>query len=133
MDRPADILVSVVMAIGESDPGFDDLIRGLRVMLEAKVKDYEIILVDNATRDGTMAVIEQLVEEVPNIQVYSLARACDRDIAVLAGLDNTISDYVITMLPIREQISVLPTMLDLTMAGTEVVFDRSNAGAAEQG
>ncbi|HTO84941.1 MAG TPA: glycosyltransferase [Methylomirabilota bacterium] len=133
MDRPADILVSVVMAIGESDPGFADLIRDLRMMLEAKVKDYEIILVDNATRDGTMAVIEQLVEEVPNIQVYSLARACDRDIAVLAGLDNTIGDYVITMLPIREQVSVLPTMLDLAMTGTEVVFGRSDAGTAEQG
>ena len=133
MDRPADILVSVVMAVSESDTGFADLIRDLRIMLEAKAKDYEIILIDNATHDGTMATIEQLVDEVPNIQVYSLARACDRDIAVLAGIENAIGDYVITLLPIRDQVSALPTMLDLAMAGAEIVFGRSAADAAEQG
>ena len=133
MDRPADILISVVMAVSESDDGFADLIRDLRIMLEAKARDYEIVLIDNATHDGTMATIEQLVDEVPNIQVYSLARACDRDIAVLAGIDNTIGDYVITLLPSRDQVSALPQMLDLAMAGAEVVFGRSEADAAAQG
>jgi glycosyltransferase involved in cell wall biosynthesis len=133
MARPADILVSVVMTVTETDDGFADLIRDLRTMLEAKAKDYEIIIVDNASRDGTIATIEQLVDEVPNIQVYSLARACDRDIAMVAGLENTIGDFVVTMLPVRDQVSALPRMLDLAMGGAEIVFGKSDADTAAQG
>jgi polyisoprenyl-phosphate glycosyltransferase len=133
MARQADMLVSVVMTLSASDDSLADLIRDLRLMLETQVRDYEIIIVDNGSRDGTIARIEALVDEVPNIQVLSLARLCDRDIAMLAGIENAIGDFVITMLPIRDQVSVLPRMLDLAMAGSEVVFGKSDADMAEHG
>jgi glycosyltransferase involved in cell wall biosynthesis len=121
------------MVVSETDDGFADLIRDLRIMLETKVRDYEIIIVDNATRDHTVAAIEQVIDEVPNIQVYSMARPLDRDIATLAGIENTIGDYVITMLPIRDQVSALPRMLDLVTTGMEVVYGTSEADHLDQG
>jgi glycosyltransferase involved in cell wall biosynthesis len=133
MDRHADILVSVVMVVSDSDDGFADLIRDLRIMLEAKVKDFEIVIIDNATRDGTVAAIEQVIDEVPNLQVFSMARPLDRDIATIAGIENCIGDYVITMLPIRDQVSVLPRMLDLVASGAEVVYGVSDADTIDQG
>lgn len=133
MDRPADMMVSVVMVVSETDDGFADLIRDLRIMLEATVKDYEIIIVDNATRDGTIAAIEQVIDEVPNIQVYSMARPLDRDVATIAGIENAIGDYVITLLPVRDQVSVLPRMLERAGAGAEIVYAVSAADSADQG
>ncbi len=133
MDRPADMMVSVVMAVSETGDGFGELIRDLRVMLETKVKDYEIIIVDNATRDGTIDAIERVIDDVPNIQVYSMARPHDRDIATLAGIENTIGDYVVTMLAIRDQVSALPRMLDLAATGAEVVYGTSDVDSIDQG
>lgn len=132
MDRPADMMVSVVMAVSETGDGFADLIRDLRIMLEAKVKDFEIIIVDNATRDETIAAIEHVIDEVPNIQVFSMARALDRDVATIAGIENAIGDYVITLLPIRDQVSILPRMLDRAAAGAEIVYGVSSADNADQ-
>lgn len=132
MDRPADMMVSVVMVVSETGDGFADLIRDLRIMLEAKVKDFEIIIVDNATRDGTIAAIEQVIDEVPNIQLFSMARALDRDVATIAGIENAIGDFVITLLPIRDQVSVLPRMLDRAAAGAEIVYGVSSADNTDQ-
>lgn len=132
MDRPADMMVSVIMVVSETGDGFADLIRDLRIMLEAKVKDFEIIIVDNATRDATIATIEQVIDEVPNIQVFSMARALDRDVATIAGIENAIGDYVITLLPIRDQVSALPRMLDRAAAGAEIVYGVSSADKADQ-
>lgn len=133
MARPADMMVSVVMAVSETDDGFADLIRDLRIMLEAKVRDFEIVIVDNATRDGTIAAVEQVMDEVPNIQVYSMARPLDRDVATIAGIENAIGDYVITLMPVREQVSVLPYLLDRAAAGAEIVYGISAADSADQG
>lgn len=133
MDDRADILVSIILVVAETDGGFAGLIRDLHGALDAKVRDHEIIIIDNASQDGTVARIERLIEEVPNIHLYSLARACERDVAVLAGIENSIGDYVITMLPIGDQVAVVGQMIDQALAGMEIVLGRSDADGHSHG
>jgi glycosyltransferase involved in cell wall biosynthesis len=133
MDDRADILVSIILVVSETDDGLAGLIRDLHGRLDAKVRDHEIIIIDNASQDGTVARIERLIEEVPNIHLYSLARACDRDVAVLAGIENSIGDFVITMLPIGDQLPVVSRMIDQALAGAEIVLGRSDGDSRHHG
>ncbi|MGH6934023.1 MAG: glycosyltransferase [Dongiaceae bacterium] len=133
MDDRADILVSIVLVVSETDEGFAPLIRALHGTLAGKARDHEIIIIDNASHDGTVDRVERLIEEVPNIHLYSLARPCDRDVAVLAGIENSIGDYVITMLAVSDQVPVVGQMIDQALAGTEIVLGRSNGDDGRQG
>jgi glycosyltransferase involved in cell wall biosynthesis len=133
MDSRTDILVSVVVVVSESDDGFARLVRALHDTLDARVRDHEIIVIDNASQDGTVARVERLIEEVPNIHLYALARPCDRDVAVLAGIENCIGDYVITMLPIEDQVPAIGALIDRALAGAEIVIGRSDADGDDQG
>lgn len=88
------------------------------------VSDYEIVIVDNASDDGSLLRLKTLTgaDGLPNLQVYALTKEVDADTAAWVGLENALGDFVAVIDPRNDDINYLTEMLDKAVSGVDVVF-----------
>jgi len=70
--------------------------------IEEKMKqlpryEYNIVLVNDCSPDGTLATIRRLCEEKPHVKGVSFARNFGQHAALMAGLRHTDGDYVVCL------------------------------------
>lgn len=121
------IFLSVVYVVRNQEERIEHLLTSATAQLRSLVCDYELIIVDNASTDGSIARLRQLVSQasIPNVQVYSLVKEVDTDTASWVGLENALGDYVAVLDPLKDDIAFLPQMLAQTSKGAEVVFAKN--------
>ncbi|WP_454657829.1 glycosyltransferase family 2 protein [Bosea beijingensis] len=73
------------------------LVERLRTTLNGKVESWEVVFVDDGSRDETLAVIRDLNLADPRINAVSFSRNFGKEIAIAAGLDHALGDAVIIM------------------------------------
>jgi polyisoprenyl-phosphate glycosyltransferase len=128
------IFLSLVCVMRNQAKTQEQVISALSDAVAPLVSDYEIIVVDNASTDASIAVLSNLTGEggLPNLQVYALTKEVDGDTASWVGLENALGDYVAVIDPLADDIAFLPQMLDQAVAGADVVF-ASNEQTPRQG
>lgn len=60
-------------------------------------KDYEIVLVNDGSKDKSLAIIQGLAEADKNVKVVSLSRNFGKEVSLTAGIREATGDAVITM------------------------------------
>src|SRR5437016_5152966 len=93
----AETFLSVVAPLHNEAPHLDGSLRELVALLESRYANYEVILVDDWSTDGTAGLAERLVERLPCLRLIRLARQFGTNIAIAAGLDAAIGDYVLVI------------------------------------
>lgn len=118
------IFLSTVCVLHDRAEWLPLFVKELREVLEQLVDDYEIIVVDNASRDNSLAVLKELTGEYgqPNIQVYALTKQVDADTGAWVGLEKALGDFVAVLDPLTDDLSFLPEMLSKAIGGADVVF-----------
>jgi polyisoprenyl-phosphate glycosyltransferase len=118
------LFLSVVAVVRNQARALPALLAEMSAPLSALVTDYELIVVDNASQDDSVAVLKALTAEggLPNLQVYALTKEVDSDTASWVGLESALGDFVAVIDPMSDDISFLETMLDHAVAGSDVVF-----------
>jgi glycosyltransferase involved in cell wall biosynthesis len=91
--RPA---VSVVVPIFNEADNLDDLHRELTQALEAMGRPYEIILVDDGSRDGSLARLADIEARDRRVRVLALRRNFGQTAAFSAGFDHARGGIVVT-------------------------------------
>ena len=89
--------VSVVIPCYHSEGSIGLVVEKLRPVLAAAAPAYEIILVDDASRDGTATVIAGLAERFAEVTAVSLMRNYGQHPALLCGIRAARFDVVVTM------------------------------------
>src|SRR3954464_10935096 len=74
--------------LGEFHRRVTEVMRGLG-------GDYEIVLINDGSRDNTLALMHALRERDPHVTVVDLSRNFGKEIALSAGLDYTKGDVVV--------------------------------------
>ena len=118
------VFLSVVYVVRNQAPQFERMIQRASEKLASLVSDYELIIVDNASDDESIAVLKGLTGQSghPNLQIYALTKAVDTDTASWVGLENALGDFVAVIDPLLDDIGFLPEMLDKAVTGADVVF-----------
>lgn len=116
-----DALVSTVVVVRDAAADIQAFVEAIQTVLSKTVTDYEIVVVDNGSRDTTIAVLEELSGELPNLQVYCLSGHVNDDAARIAGIQQAIGDYVV-LLDLSDDINQIPAMLQRSMAGNDLVL-----------
>jgi polyisoprenyl-phosphate glycosyltransferase len=116
-----DTFISVVVPLRDAAQQVEGIVREIDRTMRALFRHYEIVLVDDASGDGTVETIQRLQKSVDNLQLYCLNRRSGLDVAMVAGLDNSIGDFVITLNVERDPIDLIPVLWEKAQKGSEVV------------
>ena len=127
------VFLSVVYVVRNQAPQLERMIQRASEKLASLASDYELIIVDNASDDESIAVLKGLTGQAgyPNLQIYALTKAVDTDTASWVGLENALGDFVAVIDPLLDDIGFLPVMLDKAVTGSDVVF-ANNQQKAQQ-
>ncbi len=118
------IFLSVVFVVRNQSHHIQATLTDATAAIASLASDYELIVVDNASDDESIAILKKLCGEgqLPNLQVYALTKEVDSDTASWVGLENALGDFVAVIDPLTDDISFLPEMLDKAVSGADVVF-----------
>lgn len=121
------IFLTVVFVVRNQAPTLENALHAASDRLSSLVSDYELLIVDNASDDDSIAVLRRLTGEagLPNLQVYALTKEVDADTAAWVGLENALGDFVAVIDPLRDDLTFLPSLLERALTGSDVVFARN--------
>lgn len=116
-------LISIVAPVYNEEVVLDALYARVRAVLDDAGEDWELILVNDGSRDGSADVIARLHESDARVKGISFSRNFGFQIAATAGLDYARGDAVIlTDADLQDPPEVYPAMLEQWRAGYDVVY-----------
>src|SRR5512136_3194498 len=95
MSTPLDL--SIVLPVFDEAGALPRLHAELSSVLAALGKSYEIIAVDDGSRDQSLAVLKQLAQADPHLVVISLRRNFGQTAAFAAGFDYAHGNVIVPM------------------------------------
>lgn len=121
------VFLSVVLVVRNQAAQLEQILSDADRRLAALASDYELIIVDNASADGSVGELKRLTQEdgLPNLQVYALTKEVDTNTASWVGMENALGDYVAVINPLTDDIAFLPKMLERATQGADVVLARN--------
>jgi len=81
------IELSVVVPVFNNESTLDELIDRIVAALEPVVPSFEMVMVDDGSRDGSLALLLRRAERDPRLRVYAMARNFGGQSAICAGFD----------------------------------------------
>ncbi len=107
-------LISLVIPVFEEEALIYENIITVKNILENNNINYEFIIVDDGSKDGTWDEINKLKAKVDGLKAYRLSRNFGKEAALCAGLEMTSGDAVIVMdADLQHPPEVIPKMIGL--------------------
>ncbi len=89
--------LSVVIPVFNEGANIDNLVARLTPVLERAVASWEIVFIDDGSRDDTLARIKAVNERDPRARAIAFSRNFGKEIAIAAGLDHAAGSAVVVM------------------------------------
>ncbi len=89
--------LSVVVPVHNEADNLPLLVERLNAVLADAVSSWELICVDDGSRDGTLSVLRLLNAGDQRISAISFSRNFGKEVAIAAGLDHAAGDAVVIM------------------------------------
>ena len=89
--------LSVVVPLYNEEGSLPHLIDQLLAALRPLKRSFEIVLVDDGSRDGTAAVLRDHVERIPELVAVLLRRNYGQTAAMAAGFDASRGEVIVTL------------------------------------
>lgn len=90
-------MLSLIIPCYNEEKSLPVLYQEVNLVLQKLKCKYEIILVDDGSRDDTLGVIQRLSAQDPHILFFSFSRNFGKEAAMYAGLCNAHGDYIAIM------------------------------------
>lgn len=115
--------VSIVLILDDIEiNSFEVYLKKLQQYLDQRYTDYEILLIDQNKKNFPPSVKETLLETVSSIRWISLSFQVDIDVALSAGIENAIGDFVLLLRPNIDPISIVNDMIEESSHGYDVII-----------
>ncbi|MHC5540424.1 glycosyltransferase family 2 protein, partial [Singulisphaera rosea] len=115
--------ISVVVPLYDEQEGLAELHRRLTAVLGPRTASYEIVYVDDGSRDNTPHRLVEIQDEDSNVSALFLSRNFGHQAAVTAGLDHARGRVVVVMDgDLQDPPELIPRMVGLWREGNEVVY-----------
>lgn len=108
-------MISIIVPCFNEEETLDIFYRETKKVIDTDLKmDYEMILIDDGSRDGTLSVMKSLSEADPCVKYISFSRNFGKEAAMYAGLVHAKGEYVTIMdADLQDPPSLLPQMVEL--------------------
>ncbi len=123
---------SVVIPCYNEEAVLRETFRRLSAVMEGLDGGYELVFVNDASSDGTGAVLNALCDEDSHVRVVHFARNSGHQIAVSAGIDYATGKAIIIIdADLQDPPELIPAMADRWRAGIQVVYGKRRSRAGE--
>ena len=114
--------ISIVIPVFNEEENLREFYTRLTKVMSEVSYDYDIIFVDDGSRDASSAILYDLSQNDEHVQAYLLSRNFGHQMALTCGLDHAEGDAVITMDgDLQHPPELIPELLGLWEAGYEIV------------
>ena len=106
-------LLSIVVPCFNEEEALPIYYRETKKILDTMDIDYELLFIDDGSRDNSLLEMMRLSEMDNNVYYYSFSRNFGKEAAMYAGLKNSRGDYVTIMdVDLQDPPALLPEMLN---------------------
>jgi glycosyltransferase involved in cell wall biosynthesis len=117
-----DVFVSVVAVLRPQADGLYAFVDEVHRLLDVHYTNFEILLLENGPRGRAAGAIKALLGKYKCLRHLRLSREMDNELAVLAGLDAAIGDFVVILDPDFDPPEEMLAMVEQCRAGSDVVL-----------
>jgi len=119
--KPVD--VSIVVPLYNEAPNVDCLLERLESVCEQLDLSYEIVCVNDGSRDETLCYLIKYHHQNPSIKVINLSRNFGKEVALTAGLDYATGQTVVPIdADLQDPPELIGEMLEKWRNGYDVVY-----------
>jgi len=118
-------LISVIVPLYNEEEVLHESYRRLSTVLSAMEEDYELIFINDGSRDKTFSMAKAIQEKDKHVVLIDFARNFGHQIAVTAGLDQAKGDAVVIIdADLQDPPELIPKMVEMWKNGAEVVYGK---------
>lgn len=123
---------SIVIPCYNEEAVIEESHRRLTRVMQGMGESYELVFVNDGSRDATAALLDQLAQQDQNVRVVHFARNGGHQIAVTAGLDYACGQAIVIIdADLQDPPEVIPQMAERWKAGAQVVYGQRRSRAGE--
>ncbi|WP_125770278.1 glycosyltransferase family 2 protein [Companilactobacillus furfuricola] len=117
--------ISIVLPVFNEEAGIKTTIDTLENYVAKQPEDYELIFVDDGSKDKSVDIIKSELEHNDNIKLVEFSRNFGHQIAITAGLQYTSGDAVVVMdADLQDPPEVIPSMIKKWHEGYDIVYGK---------
>ncbi len=116
-------LISIVIPMYYEEKVAEECYKRLKSVMDSCDYEYELVFVNDGSRDGTLDILERVAGKDRNVKVLSFSRNFGHQLAVTAGIDRARGNAIIIIdADLQDPPELIPEMLKLWEQGYEVVY-----------
>jgi len=124
--------ISTIIPVYNEEGNLTVIHQRLTDVMAGLGSDYELIFVNDGSRDRSLAIIKGLAAADPHVGYIDLSRNFGHQVAVCAGLDHATGDRVIIIdCDLQDPPELIPEMLRKMDEGHDVVYAQRRAREGE--
>ena len=114
--------ISVVVSVYNEEKSLDEFYREAKRIFADLSWDYELIFVNDGSRDGSQDILDRMAASDSRVRVISFSRNFGHEAAMIAGLDYSRGDGIICMdADLQHPLECVQEILDRFEEGYEVI------------
>lgn len=116
------VFISCIVPVFNEEAVIRPFVEKLQSKLQELTNHFEIIIVDDGSRDNTIGQIRQLSKEY-RVKLLGLSRNFGKEIALTAGVEHSSGDVVILLdADFQHPVEILPEFLQYWAQGYDMVY-----------
>jgi dolichol-phosphate mannosyltransferase len=121
-----DVFVSIVVPLFDDADILEGLIDEVSRLLKENYKNYEMIFIDDGSRDHTRSLFETWRETVDCLRYFRLSRRFGLEVAIACGLEQAIGDVVVVLRPECDPPDLIPEFVEQAQSCRGIVVGTRN-------
>ena len=114
--------LSIVVSVYNEEAVLDKFYETILPILEEIDSDYELIFVNDGSRDASPAILDRLAMDSKKVKVIHFSRNYGHEAAMIAGIDYSSGDGIVCMdADLQHPVECIPQILDTFNQGYEVI------------
>ncbi|MEZ8375724.1 glycosyltransferase family 2 protein [Vibrio cyclitrophicus] len=122
----SDTFVSVVLIVKNQSEKLIGYIDKLSPYLDHHFNDYEIVIIDQKSEDALEQELPKSLETHQSIRHIRLSLEESNDVALAAGLENAIGDFVINLNIESDDVEIVLPIIERALSGKDIIVCTSS-------
>ncbi|MBN1696569.1 MAG: glycosyltransferase family 2 protein [Spirochaetales bacterium] len=119
------IKISIVVPVFNEEEVAEESFRRIKAVMEKTGEPYEIIFINDGSRDNTRNIIKGICEKDKTVKLIDFARNFGHQIAISAGMDYALGEAVVVIdADLQDPPELIPQMIEKWREGYDVVYGK---------